>query len=147
VFSAFFGRRTNATKLYHKIKRNSKGKPTEKISYVDVCSLYPYVNKYGKYPVGHPKIITENFKTITKGKKPYEGLVHCTVVPPKRLLHPVLPYRSGGKLLFPLCKTCADLKQTSSCRHNNLLKQITGTWVTDELYKAVEKGYKVILKD
>jgi len=27
-----------------------------KINYVDVISLYPYVCKYGKIPVGHPKM-------------------------------------------------------------------------------------------
>jgi len=115
----------------------------EKISYVDVCSLYPYVNKYGLYPVGHPKILTENFKPIAKGKSPYEGLVKCMVLPPKRLLHPVLPFRSAGKLLFPLCSTCADKKRMSPCVHNDNERVITRTWVTNELYKAVEKGYKV----
>ena len=28
----------------------------EEISYIDVTSEYPYVNKYGTYPVGHPDI-------------------------------------------------------------------------------------------
>jgi len=142
-FLAFFGGRTNATKLYHKVKKNANGQPKEKISYVDVCSLYPYVNKYGSYPIGHPKIITENFKSITKGKKPYEGLICCTVIPPKNLLHPVLPYRSEGKLMFPLCKTCTDNKQTSLCKHSLQQRTLTGTWVTKELYKAVEIGYEV----
>lgn len=121
------------------------GIPMEKISYVDVCSLYPYVNKYGLYPIGHPTIITENFTEITKGNKPYEGLVKCCILPPKRLLHPVLPFRSEGKLLFPLCKTCAVQKQTSKCNHTDEDRSISGTWVTCELYKAVEKGYKVCM--
>ena len=36
---AFYGGRTNATKLYY------KAKPGKKIMYVDVCSLYQWVNK------------------------------------------------------------------------------------------------------
>jgi hypothetical protein len=28
----------------------------EKIQYVDVISLYPYIYKYGKAPTGHPKL-------------------------------------------------------------------------------------------
>jgi len=45
---AFFGGRTNATKLMVKNK---------KIKYIDVCSLYPTVMYYDNYPVGHPKKI------------------------------------------------------------------------------------------
>ncbi|KAG5880700.1 hypothetical protein JTB14_024272 [Gonioctena quinquepunctata] len=47
---AFMGGRTGNTKSYYKVKSG------EKIKYVDVCSLYPWVCKYGKYPIGHPKI-------------------------------------------------------------------------------------------
>ena len=66
--AAFYGGRTNAVKLYHKIDE-AKG---EKILYKDVCSLYPWVCKYGSFPVGHPEVITENFKPM--GRKPYRGL-------------------------------------------------------------------------
>ena len=41
----------NACKLYHKCG------PDEKILYFDICSLYPYIDKYGKYLIGHPKKI------------------------------------------------------------------------------------------
>jgi hypothetical protein len=47
---AFFGGRTgNTCKIYD-------AKEDEKIKYVDVCSLYPYICKYGRYPVGHPTV-------------------------------------------------------------------------------------------
>ena len=47
---AFFGGRTgNTVKMFD-------CKTEEKIKYVDVCSLYPYICKRGKFPVGHPKI-------------------------------------------------------------------------------------------
>jgi hypothetical protein len=42
---AFFGGKTNATKL------RVKGK---KLNYIDVFSLYPAVQFYCVYPVGHP---------------------------------------------------------------------------------------------
>ena len=42
---AFYGGRVNATKLHYKANAE------EKVSYLDVCSLYPYVNKYAKYPI------------------------------------------------------------------------------------------------
>lgn len=131
---AFYGGRTNATKLYHKVSG------TDKIRYIDVCSLYPWVNKYGKYPIGHPKIIQEDLNVDKL--QDYEGLIKCTVLPPFGLLHPVLPYRVKGKLLFPLCRTCAE-EGAKKCIHNQKERQLRGTWVTDEVKKAVEMGYQI----
>ena len=45
---AFYGGRTNATKLSYNFKENERGR------YVDFCSLYPTVQYYKKYPIGHP---------------------------------------------------------------------------------------------
>ena len=82
----FFGGRTNAIKLFHKTNEgHNKKDPDEKIFYIDICSLYPYVNKYGKNPIGHPKIITENFEQLTKDNRPYEGVIKCKVLPPTAL--------------------------------------------------------------
>jgi hypothetical protein len=58
--------------------------------YVDFTSLYPWCNKMTRTVVGHPRIITENFDDIST----YFGLVKCTVLPPRGLFHPVLPYRT-----------------------------------------------------
>lgn len=49
---AFFGGRTGAAKLYHKVDE-TKG---EQIRYVDVTSLYPFINKYGTYPLATQKL-------------------------------------------------------------------------------------------
>lgn len=86
----FYGGRTNATKLLHQCC------PGEEVHYVDFTNLYPWCNEYGRYPLGHPEIITENFGDISQ----YFGLVKCTVLPPRQLYHPVLPYRTHGKLMF-----------------------------------------------
>ncbi|CAB4017685.1 DNA polymerase, partial [Paramuricea clavata] len=134
---AFFGGRTNATRLYYDVQ------PEEKIRYVDFCSLYPWCNKYGEYPIGHPKIITENFQPISD----YFGLVKCSVLPPRALYHPVLPYRTQGKLMFPLCRTCADNLQQEPCHHSDAERTLHGTWVTLELEKALGKGYKLMRVD
>lgn len=144
MFLAFYGGRTNATKLYHKVK-TCRNQPIEKIHYVDVCSLYPFVNKYGLYPVGHPKIYTENFKEISSTEHPYEGLIKCHILPPSNLFHPVLPHRSRGKLTFPLCRSCADYCQSMPCNHDESDRVLIGTWVSAEIYKAIDKGYKVKL--
>ncbi|XP_067226351.1 uncharacterized protein [Chanodichthys erythropterus] len=131
---ALFGGRTNAYKLYHKTRE------TEKISYLDFTSLYPFCQARKSYPIGHPQIFFKDFEPIEN----YYGLIKATVYPPRKLLHPVLPYRCNGKLMFPLCRTCAcDQNQTTNCNHNNEERALEGCWVSIELLKAIEKGYVV----
>ena len=47
--NALSGSRTNAIVLHH----------VGKMSYRDITSLYPYIQKNGEFPIGHPAIITE----------------------------------------------------------------------------------------
>ncbi|XP_048008700.1 uncharacterized protein LOC125243250 [Megalobrama amblycephala] len=132
---ALFGGRTNAYKVYHKV---SEG---ERVSYLDFTSLYPFVQARKSYPVGHPQIILKDFQNL----EDYYGIIKATVVPPRNLLHPVLPFRCSGKLMFPLCRRCAEQQnQTTPCTHSDDERALTGTWVSIELLKAVEKGYVVV---
>jgi hypothetical protein len=50
IRNALYGGRTEATKTYYRVKQ------WEKINNVDIINLYPYIYKYGKFPVGHPKL-------------------------------------------------------------------------------------------
>ena len=116
-----------------------------KTSITDFTSLYPYVNKNKEYPIGHPEIIFEPEGDISQ----YFGIAKCTVLPPYELYHPVLPLRHNDKLTFLLCRTCVEtemekpmLDRSYVCSHTPEQRQITGTWCTPELEKAVEKGYK-----
>ena len=97
--------------------------------------------KTGKFPTGHPTIITEGFADLTT--KPYEGLIKCRVNPPRRLFHPFLGYKSGGKLTFTLCRTCQAEHPGEDCQHDPAERALTGTWTTDEIYLALEVGYEV----
>ena len=73
------------------------------------------------------------------------GLVKCKVLLPKGLLFLVLPSQINGKLMFVLCRTCAELNQ-SKCDHEDEEDRcLQETWVSEELKKAVELGY--IVKD
>ncbi len=90
-----YGGRTQAFKLYHKCTDN------EKIRYIDYTSLYPYIQKYGIFPVGHPRVLTENFDYSVNA---YFGILKIKILPPKNLLIPALPTRIDGKLYFTLCK-------------------------------------------
>ena len=112
----------------------------EEILYTDFTSEYPYVLKNKPFPVGPPTIITENFKKIAE----YNGLIKCSILPPKKLHVPVLPYRANGKLLFPLCKKCAEDKNREYCNHQQNQRSLIGTWTTPELVKALEVGYRIL---
>ena len=168
---AFYGGRVDCCKTYYKASDN------EVIKYFDFTSLYPYVNKYGLYPLGHhvrigPEDWQNNINILN-----IEGLIKCDVLPPRGLYHPVLPYRHGNKLLFPLCRACVELAndayistkvsasgnpfqehdsvkyfekyystfegQGYNCSHSDKKRVLQGTWVSCELKKALEKGYKI----
>ena len=129
---ALYGGRTNASKLYHKCQQD------EKIPYSDFTTLYPHVNRCQVLPIGHQHIITEIFNEVN-----YFGLFKCTVLPPRSLFHPVLHYRTQGKLMFALCKTCADTCNLTPCTHTDHERAIQGTWRSVELVKALEKGYRI----
>ena len=98
--------------------------------------MYPYVQKYCRYPIGHPIILTENFDDINK----YFGIVKCKILPPKGLYIPVLPLRINNKLVFTLCKTCAN-NNIETCYHTDTERVLTGTWVTLEVQQAIKQGY------
>ena len=128
---ALSGGHTMAFNLYYKCIDE------EKIKYIDYTSLYPYVQKYGIYPKGHPEIITENFSN-----KKYFGLIKCKIIAPRGLYHPVLPAKINNKLKFPLCAKCAATNQ-KNCNHNDNERALVGTWVSLEVDKAIEKGYRI----
>ena len=85
-FAALCGGRTeNFVKLYEM-------KEGEKIKYVDVTSLYPFICKRGEFLVGHPKLYVglaeckdftgENYENFSAK---VDGIVYCKVLPPRNL--------------------------------------------------------------
>jgi hypothetical protein len=46
----------------------------------------------------------------------------------------------NNKLMFSPCRLCTEINQQTPCHHNNEERAFTGTWVTDELKMAVDKG-------
>ena len=70
------------------------------------------------------------------------------MLPPRNLSHPVLPQRikvdSCEKLIVTLSKMCAEPKNQNECKHTDDKRSFIGTWITDEVNKAIEKGYKVL---
>lgn len=138
---AFYGGRTNAVKLYHVTQEG------EKIHYYDFTSLYPWTNKNSYYPVGHPVIL---FRPSSNDISNYFGLVQCKILPPTGLYHLVLPFRSGGKLTFPLCQKCVErelpkplTERSHHCTHTQEERCLIGTWPSPELQEAINQGYRI----
>ena len=46
--------------------------------------------------------------------------------------------------MFPLCKTCADTCNQVTCAHADEERAIQGAWVSVELEKALQKGYRIL---
>ena len=97
------------------------------------------MQKKNKFPTGHP-IIYINEECNNVDLKKMFGLIKCKILPPHDLYFPVLPLRCQGKLLFPLCFSCAETNNLSNCKH----RCITGTWTTIEVNKAIEFGYRIV---
>ena len=139
---ALFGGRTGLSCCYHKTV------PDERIDYVDYTSLYPWVNKYGPYPIGHPTIMKN---PSDQNIDNYFGIAKVDVLAPEKLFHPVLPMKIGDKCMFTLCATCAQEQlekpwheRSNLCKHTDQERQMTGTWCTEELKTAVERGYEIL---
>ena len=135
---AFFGGRTNVTKLTYDFQPDEKGR------YVDFVSLYPTVNFFKTYPVGHPTKIYNPKQYDPK----WFGFVQAKIEPPRGLYRPVLPARikcgQSEKLLFSLCRTCSSVQQQTKCGHSSDERTFTGTWCTNEIELALKKGYRII---
>ncbi|XP_018574534.1 uncharacterized protein LOC108913464 [Anoplophora glabripennis] len=50
----------------------------------------------------------------------------------------------NNKLLFVLCRTCGEQMNKGECQHSDEERALTGTWIVDEVRKAVEKGYRLL---
>ena len=135
--NALYGGRTSPACLFKKTNKN------EKIFYIDFTSLYPYVQKKNKFPTGHPVIYIDDECDGIDLNRMF-GLIKCKILPPRNLYFPVLPFRHEGKLLFPLCKSCAEKTNLLNCEHSVEERCITGTWTTIEVNEAIKNGYQII---
>lgn len=139
IRDSFFGGRTEMFRKYAK----SNGQKI--IKFADVCSLYPFICKYGVFPVGHPAISygsrnmpkPEEFKNIV-------GFASILILPPKNLRLPLLGAKINNKLMFGLCNECMSTSYPDSCPHSDEQRMIKGTYASCEIVKALELGYKLV---
>ena len=136
IRESFFGGRTNNIKFWCDVTDDINSR----ILYYDFRSLYPTVLKYKDFPIGHPKVINEDFQDIEN----YFGFVKCLIDPPKDLYIPVLPLKTKQKkLIFPLCTMCAENQNQFTCDHTIEERRMIGTWSTIELNYALKRGYRI----
>ena len=88
----------------------------------DVNSMYLSIMKDELFP--NPKSAHLRTKQWKKHFNDKLGIYHCKVYAPKKGIM-VLPFKQGGKLIFP---------------HGTF----TGTWTNVELIRAMERGYKIL---
>ena len=68
----------------------------------------------------------------------------CRVLPPKKVYHPVLPYKSNSKIMFLLCSACADTTNQFKSTHYDVGRCMFGKYFMDESRKAIEIGYGLV---
>lgn len=72
------------------------------------------------------------------------GMIKCEILPSSSLFHPHLPYRDNSKLIFPLCRTCAENLQQMSCEPSKRECTLSGTWPSTEIQKTCVLSYGVV---
>ena len=154
IRDSYFRGCTNGIQLHKMV--NDK----ERIGYVDFCSLYPAVLKYQHYLVGHPNRIVDNFLPLALEKCPggmslqpmqgttleipYFGVIKAKILPPKRLLYPILPVRINSKLIFPLCYKCSMLHSNGSCECKDNECSLIHMWTPPKVEFAINHGYRIV---
>jgi hypothetical protein len=88
---------TEATRLHYKIREDG-----ESVQYSEIMSLFPYICKYFKFPIGNPNIHVGDACADKEACLRMNGLIKCTIVPPNELYHPVLPHRHNKKIILPV---------------------------------------------
>jgi hypothetical protein len=99
-------------------------------------SLYPYICKYFKFPIGHPIIHKGDACADIEACLKMEGLMKCKIVPPTNL-SPRPTIQIQETVILPVPNMCT--------RHRSDAERcLEGTWVIDEIRLAVDKGYKIL---
>ena len=138
--ASFAGGRCGCCKLYWK-----NTTPGDRAWYVDFTSLYPYINKFGTYPKGHPVVSKQpvtNQTTIQQLLLEREGVsVMCVdVLCPPGLYHPFLHEKRDGKLMFDLCAKSRVWYTSLELREALCLGYVITIIHTDVYWCSVEIG-------
>ena len=134
---SFYGGRTEMFQKYACREDNIE------INYYDVCSLYPYICKYGIFPIDHPEIILNQDEMPTDFTN-IVGFAKVSILAPTNLRLPLLPMKINNKLIFGLCYECMRISNPDICSHTNEQRTIKGTFTCCEIQKSLELGYQIV---
>ncbi|CAL2031244.1 unnamed protein product [Caenorhabditis brenneri] len=136
---ALVGGRTEVFRLF----MENQGKTGR---YADVVSLYPTVMKHEAYPINGPENVERKSLKVPLTHPdhiPFEGFLSCRIQAPLNLKLPVLAGKVNNRLMFFLCRKCAEMENQHSCEHTLQERGFSGTFTTVELKKALSVGYKI----
>ena len=93
-----------------------------------------------QYPIGYPEIFIEpeieEFLTKIDGLKQVFGFVKCQILAPRTLRIPSVPAKINDKLIFALCRSCAEEERRESCTHDETQRAFTVHIATPEVYSS-----------
>ena len=75
---------------------------------------------------------------------PYFSLMKVKILPPRKLLFSILPIEINEKLMFPLCRTCAENEHKGNCTCPHHSHALIHTWCTTELTLTINMGYVIL---
>jgi G:T-mismatch repair DNA endonuclease (very short patch repair protein) len=121
---------------------------------LDMNGMYPYIGLKYSFPFGKYDIIVGNdtkhiiFKNenffYRQDPQPLCGLMLVTIIPPKNLFYPFLPYKlKNGRTVFSLCVECAE-KNLRICNHEDNQRALTSVYYISEIKFAISLGYKLL---
>ena len=124
----------------------------ERISYLDINSLYPYVMSKIDFPLGHPEIRRGNhscrnlLSKLRSTNVDFIGVCQVRVLPPDNLFVPCFAHKMDGKLSFCLCRTCASNGQMQRirCSHNEGERSWIDVYTSIDIARALLIGYKIL---
>jgi hypothetical protein len=124
------------------------------LNFFDHNSMYSYISKHMKFPIGEYEIVLEtelqknvtikNNKILYKNESCECDIAHVSVLAPSHLKAPFLAYRLNDQVYYSNCLACLKTKQCGPCRHKCKSKRrFTSTWTVLELNYALELGYEI----
>ncbi len=83
---------------------------------------------------------------VLKNGVPLFGAALVRVLPPKKLLFPILPFRSdiSKRVSLPLCKICADQQFLGTCNHSPWERSWCAVYTTEDINYAKSLGYEIL---
>lgn len=83
----------------------------------------------GDYPTGTGVIISRG-EFLSKNLSIWDifGPISCSLDPPRGKLFPCIPVKINSRLLFPLCRTCAETMNQGTCTCSKEDRRLHGCW-------------------